>query len=214
MKAYIFDLDGTVLDTLDDLTQSVNHALRRFSMPQRRRDEIRMMVGNGVGMLIAKAVPEGTQQGVTMQVLEAFREYYLQHSLDNTRPYPGILELFARLRRQGSKIAIVSNKLQPAVTALVERFFAEYVDVAIGERVGLRRKPAPDMVLEAMRQMGVQGAVYIGDSDTDILTAQNSGLSCISVLWGFRDREFLEEHGATTLVQRPEEIVESAPSNP
>ena len=213
-SAYIFDLDGTALDTLEDLTQSVNYALRQFAMPERRKEEVRMMIGNGVRLLIERAVPDGTKDAVTIQVFKIFREHYLEHSLDNTRPYPGILELFAKLKHRGSKIAIVSNKLQPAVTDLVDRFFSDYVDVAIGERVGMRRKPAPDMVLEAMRQMGlkplvqgVQEAVYVGDSDTDILTAQNSGLPCISVSWGFRDKEFLLSHGATTIVERPDEIL-------
>ena len=223
-SAYIFDLDGTLLDTLDDLTQSVNYALRQFSMAERQKDEVRMMVGNGVRLLIERAVPIGTKDGVTIQVFETFRKHYLEHSLDNTRPYPGIIELFAKLKSEGKKIAIVSNKLQPAVSALVDRFFSQYVDVAIGERVGMRRKPAPDMVLEAIRQLDTSSAqnthqpknnnhqpvttnaVYIGDSDTDILTAQNSGLPCISVLWGFRDREFLLKHGATTVVEKPEEI--------
>ena len=217
-SAYIFDLDGTILDTLDDLTQSVNYALRQFSMAERQKDEVRMMVGNGVRLLIERAVPTGTKDGVTIQVFETFRKHYLEHSLDNTRPYPGIIGLFAKLKREGKKIAIVSNKLQPAVTALVDRFFSQYVDVAIGERVGMRRKPAPDMVLEAMRQLSstpsttsennspTVDAVYIGDSDTDIKTAENSGLPCISVLWGFRVREFLINHGATTLVEKPEEI--------
>ena len=213
-SAYIFDLDGTALDTLEDLTQSVNYALRQFAMPERRKEEVRMMIGNGVRLLIERAVPDGTKDAVTIQVFKTFREHYLEHSLDNTRPYPGILELFAKLKHRGSKIAIVSNKLQPAVTDLVDRFFSDYVDVAIGERVGMRRKPAPDMVLEAMRQMGlkplvqgVQEAVYVGDSDTDILTAQNSGLPCISVSWGFRDKEFLLSHGATTIVEVPDDIL-------
>lgn len=206
---YIFDLDGTLLDTLADLAASVNHTLRKYGMEEHTVGDIRRMVGNGVGKLIERAVPGGTQNPQFGDVLAAFRQHYLEHSLDTTRPYPGVMELLAELRRRGKRIAVVSNKFYAATQELCRHFFGEYVEVAIGERDGIRKKPAPDTVEAALRQLGVtrEGAVYIGDSDVDVDTAANSGLPCISVLWGFRDKSFLLAHGAATFVSRPREIL-------
>lgn len=206
---YIFDLDGTLLDTLQDLTESTNYALRTYSLPAHSLDEIRHMVGNGIHLLIERAVPAGTEEAITEKVFDAFRAHYLEHSMDHTKPYEGVLDMLVELRKKGKKIAIVSNKLQPAVSDLHRQFFASCVDVAIGERPGLRRKPEPDMVEEALKQLhsGPEGAVYVGDSDVDLLTARNSHLPCISVLWGFRTREELTASGADTFVGKPEEIV-------
>lgn len=208
-KTYIFDLDGTLLDTLQDLTNSVNYALRFFDMPERTRDEVRQFVGNGVRLLIERAVPTGTKDGITIKVFETFRNHYLEHSLDNTKPYEGIIETLAELKRRGCNLAIVSNKLQPAVTELNNRFFSQYIDIAVGERIGIRRKPAPDMVNTVIKELGVDtdNAVYIGDSDVDIQTATNSNLPCINVLWGFRDEKFLVQHGATTLISSPKDLI-------
>lgn len=208
-STYIFDLDGTLLDTLQDLTNSVNYALHTFSMPERTRDEVRQFVGNGVRLLIERAVPVGTKDGVTIQVFEAFRKHYLDHSLDNTQPYKGILPTLSELKRRGCKIAIVSNKLQPAVTELSNRFFSRYVDVAIGEHVGIRRKPSPDMIEAVVRELNIDksDAVYIGDSDVDIITARNASLPCISVTWGFRSKQFLLDHEATTLISSPIDLL-------
>lgn len=211
--AYIFDLDGTLLDTLDDLRASVNYSLRHFAMPERTRDEVREFVGNGVRRLMERAVAGGTDNPLFDEALDVFRRHYAEHSLDHTRPYPGIMDMLAALRQGGKRIAVVSNKFQAATERLCRHFFGDYVEVAIGESEGVRRKPAPDTVAEAMRRMGyaapaAQGdAVYIGDSDVDIATAKAADLPCISVLWGFRDRPFLEAHGATTFVSSPEEIV-------
>ena len=207
--AYIFDLDGTLLDTLQDLTNSVNYALRTFGMPERSRDEVRQFVGNGVRLLIERAVPQGTKDGVTIKVFESFRSHYLEHSLDNTRPYPGIMETLAELSRRGKRMAIVSNKLQPAVSDLNKRFFSQYITTAIGERIGIRRKPSPDMINAALAELGINGgnAVYVGDSDVDIQTARNASLPCISVLWGFRDKAFLLNHDATCCIASPEELL-------
>ena len=208
-STFIFDLDGTLLDTLQDLAQSVNHALRTFGMAERPRGEIQQMVGNGVRLLVERAVPPGTKDGVTKQVFEAFCKHYLEHSADSTHPYEGIMETLHELKRRGARTAIVSNKLQAGVTELHERFFRDSIDVAIGEQTGIRRKPSPDMVDAALRNLnaGKDGAVYIGDSDVDILTARNSGLPCISVLWGFRSRDFLLNHGADTLISDPKELL-------
>jgi phosphoglycolate phosphatase len=180
-------------------------------MPERSIDEVRRFVGNGVRKLVERAVPEGTAQQLTEEVLATFQAYYLAHSLDITRPYSGIPEMLAALRCRGCRIAVVSNKFDAATKALCTHFFPDSVEVAIGEHEaqGIRKKPAPDTVMEALRQLGVprEGAVYVGDSDVDVATARNSGLPCISVLWGFSDRNFLTAHDATTFVITPEEIL-------
>ncbi|WP_288279357.1 HAD family hydrolase [uncultured Prevotella sp.] len=211
-NTYIFDLDGTLLDTLDDLTAAVNYALRQHGMPEHTREEVRHMVGNGVRLLMVRAVPDGDKNPRFDDAFSTFREYYMEHSLDTTRPYDGIPELLAALRQQGKRVAVVSNKFYAATRELCRHFFADTVEVAIGEHEaeGIRKKPAPDTVIEAFRQLGVskENAVYVGDSDVDLQTAVNSGLPCISVLWGFRDQAFLEAHGATTFARKPGEILQ------
>ena len=206
---YVFDLDGTLLDTLGDLTSSVNHALRWAGMPERTLEEIRWFVGNGVKKLMERAIPDGLNNPRFDEVYQEFRDHYLHHGLDTTVPYPGIMELLQALKDEGKHIAVVSNKFYKATEELCQHFFGGLVDVAIGEREGIRKKPAPDTVEEALRQLNADGAhaVYIGDSDVDIQTARNSGLPCISVLWGFRDQDFLLAHGATTLVVNPSDIL-------
>jgi phosphoglycolate phosphatase len=207
---YIFDLDGTLLDTLQDLATSVNYALRQHAMPEHSLDDIRRFVGNGVRKLMERAVPEGAQNSQFEAAFSTFRQYYMQHSLDTTRPYDGIPEMLDELKRRGCRMAVVSNKMMAATQELIVHFFPQ-IEVAIGEHEaeGIRKKPAPDTVHEALRQLGVttKNAVYVGDSDVDIETAYNSGLPCISVLWGFRDQDFLLSHGATTLISRPEELL-------
>ncbi|MCR5076956.1 MAG: HAD family hydrolase [Prevotella sp.] len=206
---YIFDLDGTLLSTLDDLAASTNYALRWAGMPERTTEEVRMFVGNGVRLLMERAIPGGAENPRFEATYAKFREYYLAHNLDRTRPYDGIPELLWELRRRRKRLAIVSNKFYAATQDLARHFFSDTIEVAIGERETIRKKPAPDTVLEALRQLDApkEGAVYIGDSDVDVMTARNSGLPCISVLWGFRDRDFLVAHGASLFVERPEEIL-------
>ena len=205
---YIFDLDGTLLDTLQDLATSVNYALRQHHMPEHSTDDVRRFVGNGVRRLMERAVPEGAANPTFEAAFATFREYYMEHSLDTTRPYDGIPELIHELKQRGCRMAVVSNKMMAATQELVHHFFPE-IEVAIGEHEaeGIRKKPAPDTVFAAMKQLGQGSAVYVGDSDVDLATARNSGLPCISVLWGFRDREFLLAHGATTFVEKPCEIL-------
>lgn len=205
---YIFDLDGTLLDTLTDLAASCNYALSTHGLPERTREEVRLFVGNGVKKLMERATPGGLDNPKFEDTYRTFRRHYMEHSLDTTGPYPGIMEMLARLQAGGKRIAVVSNKFYAATQDLCRHFFGDYVTVAIGEREGIRKKPAPDTVIEALSALGApkEGAVYIGDSDVDIMTARNSGLPCISVLWGFRDRDFLLAHGAERLVSRPEEI--------
>ena len=207
--AYIFDLDGTLLDTLADLAASTNYALHAHGMPERTIDEVRRFVGNGVRRLMEQAVPEGTEAARFEAVLATFRQHYLEHSLDVTQPYPGIMEMLGRLKAAGKATAVVSNKFDAATKALCRHFFGDLVDVAIGESERIRRKPAPDTVVEAMRLLGVgrHQAVYVGDSDVDIATAAHCQIPCVSVLWGFRDRDFLIHHGATRFIESPGEIL-------
>ncbi len=216
-KTYIFDLDGTLLDTLGDLAASVNYALRTHGMPEHSLDNVRRFVGNGVRLLMERAVPEGAANPQFDAAFATFRQHYMAHSLDTTRPYDGIPETLAELRRRGCRLAVVSNKFMAATQELCRHFFPDTIEVAIGEHEaeGIRKKPAPDTVNEALRQLAVTGgdrvgldAVYVGDSDVDILTARNSGLPCISVLWGFRDRDFLLSHGATTFISSPSELLD------
>ena len=210
-KTYIFDLDGTLLDTLADLAASVNYALRRHAMPEHSLDDIRRFVGNGVRLLMERAVPAGTANPYFEDAFATFRQHYLAHSLDTTRPYDGIPETLAELRARGCHIAVVSNKMMAATQELCSHFFPDTVEVAIGEHEaeGIRKKPAPDSVIAALKALGVgkDEAVYVGDSDVDIQTARNAGLPCISVLWGFRDRDFLLQHGAATLISQPSELL-------
>ena len=205
---YIFDLDGTLLDSLTDLAISCNYALRINNMPERTIDEVRCFVGNGVKKLMERAIPNGLQNPAFEKTYADFRKHYLVHNLDNTKPYPGIIPLLKRLHSEGKNIAVVSNKFYAATQDLVKHFFGEYITVAIGERENIRKKPAPDTVFEALRQLDASsaGAVYIGDSDVDVMTARNCNIPCISVLWGFRTKEFLIKNGATTFVTAPDEI--------
>ena len=216
-KAFIFDLDGTLLDTLQDLADSVNYALHKNGMPQHSREAIRGFVGNGVRLLMERAVPGGQQNPLFATAFADFRQYYMHHSLDNTRPYDGIPELIRQLKARGCLLAVVSNKMMAATQELVAHFFPE-IPVAIGEHEaeGIRKKPAPDTVYEALRQLGLDTSsasstvVYVGDSDVDIATSRHAGLPCISVLWGFRDRDFLVGHGATTFVSHPLDLLQYA----
>ena len=207
-KTYIFDLDGTLLSTLADLAASTNYALRTHHMPERSLDEVRRFVGNGVKKLMERAIPDGLNNPLFEETFATFRQHYMQHNLDTTQSYPGIMQLLEQLKAEGKNIAVVSNKFYAATRELCRHFFGDLVPVAIGEREDIRKKPAPDTVIEALRELGVdkEGAVYIGDSDVDIMTAKNSGMPCVSVLWGFRDKEFLLEHGATTLISQPEDM--------
>ena len=207
-KLAIFDLDGTLLDTLDDLYDSLAHTLAAAKLPPRTRDEVRRFVGNGIHKLIERAVPAGSSDELIDNIEREFRAYYKLHCADKTKPYDGIIELLKRLRTAGVLCAVVSNKVDFAVQELAVRYFSGLLDCAVGERAGVRTKPSPDSVNEVLRTLGVNRAdtVYIGDSDVDIDTAKNAGMDSISVLWGFRDREFLTEHGAMRFVTTPQEI--------
>jgi phosphoglycolate phosphatase len=208
-QTVVFDLDGTLLDTLEDLYRAANAALESHSLPRRSRDEVRMFVGNGVELLIRRAVPAGTDEETTLAVLADFKATYAAICEDHTKPYDGILAVLAALREKGIRVAVVSNKFDAATKQLCAKYFGELVEVAIGERTGVRKKPAPDTVYEALKELGVtaEGAVYIGDSDVDIQTAENCGMPCISVTWGLRDKEFLLQSGAEILVDAPKDLL-------
>ncbi|MBR6337246.1 MAG: HAD family hydrolase [Ruminococcus sp.] len=206
----IFDLDGTILDTLDDLADAANAALASQGYPQRTRDEVRLFVGNGIRKLIERATPDGVSEEDIVRTHEAFTAYYSKHCKDKTKPYDGIPELVAELRENGIRTAVVSNKADYAVKALCEEYFGSLFDISVGEREGIRKKPAPDSVLEVMRALGADPGhtIYIGDSDVDVMTAKNSGIGCIGVSYGFRGREFLIEHGAEVIADTVSELRE------
>ena len=216
-STYIFDLDGTLLDTLGDLAASVNYALRTHGMPEHSVDDVRRFVGNGVRKLMERAVPDGADNPRFDAAFATFRQHYMAHSLDTTRPYEGIPEALEALKARGCHLAVVSNKMMAATQELCRHFFPDTIEVAIGEdeAAGIRRKPAPDTVFAALKALGVgkENAVYVGDSDVDIQTACNAGLPCISVLWGFRDRDFLISHGAQTFITHPAELLTIEKSN-
>lgn len=213
MAAYetvVFDLDGTLLDTLDDLHRSANAALAACGLPARTRDEVRRFVGNGIALLVHRAVPEGTPAEREARVLDAFRAHYAAHCDDRTAPYPHVHELLARLRAAGAATAVVSNKADFAVQELVRRHFAGELDAALGESeaAGIRRKPAPDMVDAVLARLGRtrSGLVYVGDSEVDVACAASAGCPCVGCSWGFRGRAALAEAGATIIVDTVPEL--------
>ena len=209
-KAVIFDLDGTLLDTLCDLYISVNYALSKFGYPEKTVEEVRAFVGNGIGKLIERALPGGIENPDYAQVFAVFKEHYGANCENNTAPYTGIEQLLAKLSAAGIKTAVVSNKADFAVRALCRRFFPSLAERAIGEREGVRRKPAPDSVYAAMKLLGcsAEDTVYVGDSEVDVATAKNAGIDLIAVSWGFRAREELVSCGAQTVVDTAEALGE------
>lgn len=206
----IFDLDGTLLNTLADLAAATNHALAEHKLPQRTTDEVRLFVGNGIHKLIERAVPADTPAELHEEVFASFNRYYKQHCADSTRPYEGVPQLLQQLRAAGCRTAIVSNKADYGVQTLAKQYFDGQLDAACGERAGIAKKPAPDMLLAIMRQLKAEPAstIYIGDSDTDLDTARNAGVPCIGACWGFRGRAFLEAHGAKLLAENVSDIWE------
>lgn len=200
MIGVLFDLDGTLLNTLEDLADAVNYALRVYGYPPRTIDEVRRFVGNGAAQLIALAVPDGAAYE---PVLETYRAYYQTHSQIKTAPYPGILEALAAVRAK-YPVAIVSNKPDPAVKLLCKDFFGDIY--ALGETPDCPRKPAPDMLYKAMNALGVDRFVYVGDSDVDVTTAHGANAKCVSVLWGFRDEDEIRAAGGEYFCRNTEEL--------
>ena len=208
--AIIWDMDGTLLYTLDDLQAAVNHVLTQYALPERSIEQICASVGNGVVRLMELSVPGGKMHPQFPEMMAEFTAYYEKHCTEKTRPYDGIIPVMKQLRAQGIKMAVVSNKPAYGVKALSDLYFKGLLDVCMGVSETLRRKPAPDMVWKALEELGVtrERSVYIGDSDVDFATAKNSGLDCISVLWGFRDEAFLRSIGAETFANSPEDLLE------
>lgn len=204
----LFDLDGTILNTLTDLTNAVNAALQTCGYAEKTEEQVCACVGNGIRKLMERVVPEGTEKQEQEFCFQQFRAFYAKNMCVCTRPYEGIPQLMQRLRENGCHIGVVSNKADFAVKALISKFFEGLVEVSVGEMEGMKRKPAPDMLFYAMRQMKVtpENCIYVGDSDVDLQTADNAGIPCISVTWGFRDREFLLKNGAKTIVDCAQEL--------
>lgn len=212
MKRYntvIFDLDGTLLNTLEDLADGVNFCLQNNGYPQRTLEEVRHFVGNGIRRLMEQAVPENVTGEPFERIFEEFRTYYTEHCQIKTRAYDGIMELLAKLKQKGYAMAIVSNKNHGAVTELNQIYFRDYIDTAIGQKDGIRKKPAPDTVLQALKELGKEKetALYVGDSEVDFMTAENTGMDCVLVTWGFRTVEELSEFEPKAMIDRPEALL-------
>ena len=204
MRAILFDLDGTLLNTLDDLADAVNVTLTHFGCPERTKEEVRQFVGNGAERLIRLALPGKDTDPDVFTVLAYFKDYYAAHAQIKTRPYDGVLQALADVQKE-YPVAIVSNKPDGAVKLLCKQYFGD--TYAIGQSSALPRKPAPDMVHKAMEAIGAESCIYVGDSEVDVLTAKNAGVPCLSVLWGFRDKEILAEAGATHFCEDPKDLL-------
>ena len=208
-KAILFDMDGTLLNTLEDLYYSTNAALVAYGFPKRTIEEVRQFVGNGLRNLMRQAVPDGEENSHFKDCMKTFKEHYGVHLDDHTGPYPGILKMLQILAEKGYVMGVVSNKPDFAVKDLAKRYFGEHILVAIGESEKVRRKPAPDTVEQAARALGVsmEDCIYVGDSEVDLETAKNCRIPCVSVSWGFRERELLEKLGAKEIADTTEELV-------
>ena len=210
-KVIIFDLDGTLLNTLEDLTNSTNYVLKKYDYPEKTVEEVRNFVGNGVQKLIERAIPNGIENPYFAACLKDFKDYYSKNMYDNTCPYDGIISALQKLRQKGLKIAVASNKFDMAVKELCRKYFTNLIDFSIGEdeKNGIYKKPDPAMVSSIIKKYSVckEEVLYVGDSEVDIQTAQNSGVDCLSVSWGFKSREFLEKNGAKNIIDSASEIL-------
>ena len=206
----IFDLDGTLLNTLEDLADSTNYVLSLHGYPVRTLEEVRRFVGNGIRRLIEQAVPEGVGTEIVDTLFEEFMPHYQEHCADKTRPYDGVIALLQSLKQQGIRLAVVSNKADDAVKELCDNYFPNLLEVSAGERVGIRRKPAPDTVNEVLKLLQIERerAVYIGDSEVDVATARNAEIDCVAVDWGFRDKDCLQKAGAKVIVSTTKQVEE------
>lgn len=205
--AIIFDLDGTILDTLEDLYLSVNQTMRHFGFPERTRDEVRSFVGNGVPKLIERSLPKGTAISDFERALEYFKKYYDTHCLDNTRPYEDITDALRKLKDKGYLVGVMTNKVHSAATLLCEQHFSGVTDMVLGQTDSFPTKPDPAALFFMRREMGADKVIYVGDSEVDIQTAKNAGVPCVSVSWGFKDREFLLSHGAEIVADTVSDMI-------
>lgn len=210
INTIIFDLDGTLLNTLEGLKNSTNFALKKFNCPEITLEQTRSFVGNGVRKLIERAIPNGEKNPDFEKCLNTFKEHYSKTMYQKTVAYDGIEDMLTELKRKGIKTGVVSNKFDTAVKELCKNYFDGLIIVAIGESPNVRKKPAPDSVLKAMEILGAkpENTLYVGDSDVDIQTAKNTNLKSVGVTWGFRDRELLEEEGADFIINTPCELLE------
>lgn len=210
VNTVIFDMDGTLLDTLDDLTSAVNHAMEVLGYPARNREDVRNAMGNGLEVLIRKSLPLNYNETDITVAIKAFKSYYAVHGDDATKPYDGIQMLLTVLKQRGIKTAVLSNKYEAAVLELADEYFPGSFDVIRGERNGVARKPAPDSLFSIMEELAVtpDQVIYVGDSEVDMQTGINAGVTAVGVTWGFRSRKTLEENGADYLVDRPEQLLE------
>ena len=210
INTIIFDLDGTLLNTLEGLKNSTNFALKKFNCPEITLEQTRSFVGNGVRKLIERAIPNGEKNPDFEKCLNTFKEHYSKTMYQKTVAYDGIEDMLTELKRKGVKTGVVSNKFDTAVKELCKNYFDGLIIVAIGESPNVRKKPAPDSVLKAMKILGAkpENTLYVGDSDVDIQTAKNSNLKSVGVTWGFRDRELLEKEGADFIINTPCELLE------
>lgn len=206
----IFDFDGTLLYTLKDLADAVNYALEKHGYPQHSEKVIQRFVGNGVNLLVARALPQGFDNPEYDKVFADFRDFYSKHCSDNTGPYRGVMELLAGLKAQGRKMAIVTNKYQTAAEELRRQFFADYIPLIVGDLEGRRRKPEPDAVFAAMKELGSapEDCIYVGDTEVDMQTAANSGIDFAAVAWGYRERSELEELKIEKIADTPEQLID------
>ena len=209
-KMVIFDLDGTLLDTLDDLCNSVNYSLRTNNFPERSLAEVRIFVGNGIRLLIERSVPEGTSKELIDKTFECFKTYYAVHCNDKTKTYPGVMDMLKELKKNGYKIAVLSNKAQYAVTKLCDIYFNNLLDDAVGARENVAKKPSPDAlyICAENNNINLNNVIYVGDSDVDVATANNAGVRGIAVTWGFRSRELLIKCGAENLADNTDELLQ------
>ena len=208
-KIVMFDMDGTILNTYDDILNATNYALKHFGLPEKKYEEMRFNVGYGAYKQIEKSAPEGTPKEKVEEILNFYLPYYNEHSLDATRPYDGIVDVMKKIRNAGMKVAVISNKPDKIVQSLIKQYYEGACDMALGEISGLKLKPAPDMIDKVLKEFNLSSSdsVYVGDTDVDIETAKNSNMDMITVLWGFRDKDFLTKCGGTNFVNAPQEIL-------
>lgn len=209
-KAVLFDMDGTVLDTVGDLRDAINVSLEKFGFPTRTEEEVKSFLGKGPAHFVGCAVPDGIDEAIRQQVLAFYEPYYNSHCQIKTAPYPGIMALLVALKQRGIKLAVISNKQEPAVKALARQHFTGLLELAVGTNAQIHRKPDPSAVLAAMEQLGVakNETLYVGDMDVDLDTARNAGIDCVCVAWGFLGRKKLEALGAEHIVDSAEELLE------
>ena len=207
VSAVIFDLDGTLLDSLDDLTNAVNYILRQYGYPERTRREVRGYLGNGARELVRLALPCAVEDSLLDKYLDEYKAYYNAHSKIETKPYEGVIDLLRALNDKGIATAVVSNKPDVATRNLCREYFGDLISFALGDREDIERKPSAEPVRYAMRELGCERAVYVGDSEVDVMTAKNAGIPSVSMTWGFRDRDLLEKYGAERFADNAEQLM-------